>query len=152
MEIVFAADHRGLAMKEALKAALAADGYALRDVGAHSLDLDDDYVDFSAAASAEVAQNSAVRRGIFICGSGIGMDMAANKHRGVRAALVADLATAVQSREHGDANVLVLAADALDTDRALEIARVWLQTPFSAEERHARRLKKIAEIEERNFR
>lgn len=151
MTVYFAADHRGFKLKEALKRALIGRGYVIEDVGAMAEDPADDYVDVARAAAEKIEEHPAEYRGIFICGSGIGMDVVANKFRGLRAALAADAASAVQSREHVDANVLVLAADALTPERAEEIVRAWLRTPFSGEERHVRRLKKIAEIEERNF-
>lgn len=152
MEVFLAADHRGFALKEALKTLLAAWKHVVHDVGASALDPTDDYVDVAHAAAERIAEHPDAARGIFICGSGIGMDVVANKHRGVRAAVVHDRATAIQSRQHGDSNVLVLAADTLGHAAAEEIVRVWLSTSFSGEERHVRRLKKIKEIEERNFR
>ena len=151
MTIVLAADHRGFKLKEALKRFLAERGYAADDAGATVENPADDYVDFAAAASARVAEDPENHRGILICGTGIGMDIVANKFRGLRAALVGERATAIQSREHGNANILVLAADTLAPNAAEEIVMTWLETPFPGEERHARRLRKIAEIEERNF-
>lgn len=149
--LYLAADHRGFTLKEELKKYLQGQGYEVEDVGAFAYDKDDDYVDFARIASEKIAQNPAEHKGIFICGSGNGMDIVANKFRGLHAAKCSDAECVVQSREHGNANVLTLGADMLDSERAKEIVRVWLQTPFSGEERHVRRLKKIAEIEERNF-
>ena len=149
--IYFAADHRWFRLKEAIKKALIEWGIATEDMGALAYDAADDYVDFAAAAAAKIAENSAEHRGIFLCGSGHGMDIVANKFRGVRAALCWNAAVAKQSREHEDANVLVLPADWLDEMQAKEITEAWLTTSFTGEDRHIRRLKKIEEIETKNF-
>lgn len=151
MTIFVAADHRGFTLKERLLNVIRASGSAVEDAGAYRLDPADDYVDFARAAAEKIREHPVEYRGIFICGSGIGMDVVANKFPGLRSALAADVAGAIQSREHVDANVLVLAADALTPERAEEIVHAWLSTPFSGEERHVRRLKKIAEVERRNF-
>ena len=149
--IYLAADHRGFRLKEAIKRLLIEREIGVEDVGDFSYDEGDDYVDFAAAASAKIAENLAEHKGIFICGSGQGMDMVANKHRGIRAALCWNAQVAKQSREHEDANVLVLPADWMDEMQAREIIDLWLATPFSGEDRHIRRLKKIEEIEKKNF-
>lgn len=149
--IYLAADHRGFALKEALKQFLREQGQEVEDVGALAYDKHDDYVDFARAASEKIAQNPSTHKGIFICGSGHGMDIVADKFRGLHAALCFNREVAVQSREHGNANVLVLAADWITVALAQEIAQAFLATPFSGEERHVRRLKKIKEIEEQNF-
>ncbi len=149
--IYLAADHRGFQLKEAIKKSLIERGIAVEDMGAFAYDADDDYVDFAAAAAAKIAENPAEHKGIFVCGSGHGMDIVANKFRGVRAALCWNAQVAKQSREHDDANVLVFAADACDEALAQEIVSVWLGASFSGEDRHIRRLKKIEEIEKENF-
>lgn len=149
--IYFAADHRGFKLKEELKKHLIERGYEVEDVGAFTYDRSDDYVDFAIAASEKIAQSPREHKGIFICGTGHGMDIVANKFRGLHAALCADVPSAVQSREHGDTNVLVLGADGLDSMRAEEIVDAWLATPFTGEDRHVRRLRKIEEIEKKNF-
>lgn len=149
--IYLAADHRGFSLKEALKQFLAGRGYDVEDVGAFQYDESDDYVDFARAASEKIAQNPSTHKGIFICGSGHGMGIVADKFRGLHAALCFNREVAIQSREHGNANVLVLAADWITDALAQEIAHAFLATPFSGEERHGRRLKKIQEIEEKNF-
>lgn len=146
-----AADHRGFELKEKIKSALEAEGLELEDVGAFSYDKTDDYVDFAKAAAEKVAENPEKNKAILICGSGHGMDVVANKYKGVRSALVFNTEVAVQSREHENANVLVLASDWLEEDEAIEIAKVWLATDFTGEERHVRRLRKIEEIERQNF-
>ena len=149
--IYLAADHRGFRLKEAIKKSLIERGIAVEDVGALALDIGDDYVDFAAVAAAKIAEDPSERKGIFLCGSGQGMDIVANKFRGVRAALCWNTHEAEQSRRDDDANVLVLAADEADATQAQEIVSLWLATPFSGEDRHIRRLKKIEEIERHNF-
>lgn len=149
--IYLATDHRGFVLKEVIKKSLIEQGIAVEDIGALAYDRSDDYVDFAAVAAAKIAENPAEHRGIFICGSGHGMDIVANKFRGIRAALCWNTREAEQSRRDDDANVLVLAADAADAAQAQEIVSLWLATPFSGEDRHIRRLKKIEEIEKDNF-
>lgn len=151
MKIYLGADHRGFELKETLKQWLAAKGYDVHDLGAHRLEPSDDYTDFAIAVAVRVQQNPREDRGILLCGSGVGMDVVANKHRGIRAALAHDEHEAVQSREHGDSNVLVLGTDDLDAARVEELVMRFLTTPFSEEERHVRRLRKITEVEEKNF-
>ena len=149
--LYLAADHRGFQLKEELKKYLVEQGHEVEDVGAFAYNKDDDYVDFAREAAEKIAENPSVHRGIFICGSGHGMDVVASKHRGLLAAKCSDVECAVQSREHGSSNVLTLGADYTSFDKARKIVDVWLKTPFTGEERHVRRLKKIEEIEERNF-
>jgi ribose 5-phosphate isomerase B len=149
--IYLASDHRGFQLKEAIKQFLAARSIAAEDRGAFAYDAGDDYVDFAAEAAAKITANPAEHRGIFICGSGQGMSIVANKFRGIRAALCWNTREAQQSRRDDDANILVLAADAYDEAQAQEIVAVWMDTPFSGEERHIRRLREIGDIEARNF-
>ncbi len=149
--IYFAADHRGFALKEQLKTFLDEKRQDVEDTGAFEYDAEDDYVDFARLAAKKISKNPVERRGIFVCGSGHGMDIVANKYKGVRAALGFNKEVARQSREHEDANVLVLAADWLNFDETKEIVLVWLFTEFTGEERNVRRLGKIKEIEEINF-
>lgn len=152
MKIYLAADHRGFAIKEAIKSFLADGRSEVEDVGAFGFNADDDYVDFAEEAVKRMLSFGSDARAIFVCGSGHGMDMVANKHRGIRAALVFNNDVARQSREHEDANVLVLASDWLTAEEAQGIAKTWLATPFGNEARHVRRLEKMKEVEERNFR
>ncbi|KKQ77921.1 MAG: hypothetical protein UT01_C0080G0005 [Candidatus Daviesbacteria bacterium GW2011_GWA1_38_7] len=118
-------------------------------MGDFSPDPSDDYVDFVAKVAQKVLENED-NKGILLCGSGVGVDIAANKFDGIRSALVYDKERAVQSRQHEDINVLSLPADVLSEDLALEIVGAFLDTEFSEEERHIRRLSKIEEIEEMN--
>ena len=149
--IYLGADHRGFLLKEELKKFLTDSGFEVQDVGAFAYNKDDDYVDFAASAAKELVKAPASDRGIFICGSGHGMAIVADKFKGLRSALAFNRDVAIQSREHEDANVLVLASDWLQIGEAKEIVLVWLKTPFSGEARHERRLGKIREIEENNF-
>jgi ribose 5-phosphate isomerase B len=149
--IYLAADHRGFQLKEAIKRFLIERGIVLEDVGAATYAEGDDYVDFARVAAEKIAANLLEHKGIFLCGSGHGVDMVANKYHGVRAALCWNVQVAKQSREHEDANALVLPADWLDEAAVEEIVTVWLGMEFSNEERHVRRLEKIREIEEKNF-
>lgn len=150
--IYLAADHRGFALKETLKVFLTEEGFSFEDVGTFTLNAEDDYVDFAISAAEKIAQDSANHKGILLCGSGHGMDVVANKYKGLHAAWVDSHESAVMSRAHGNTNVLVLGADWLQEDKAKDIVLTWLKTPFSGEEQHVRRLKKIEEIEKKNFR
>lgn len=146
-----AADHRGFRLKEALKRFLTERSIAFEDVGAQTYAEGDDYVDFAATAAKKIAADPLKHKGIFLCGSGHGVDMVANKFKGIRAALCWNKEVAQQSREHEDANVLVLPADWLDEQVAEEIMITWLGTEFSNEERHTRRLQKIENLEDSVF-
>lgn len=145
--IFIGADHRGFELKESLKKRLVDEGLEVTDLGAEVLNPTDDYVDFAKKVATAVSENEK-SFGVIICGSGVGVDMAANKFKGIRSSLVQDVIRAKQSREHEDSNVLSLASDILDEETALDIIHTFLNTPFSNEERHIRRLKKMAEIEE----
>lgn len=151
MKVFLGADHRGFELKEKLKEWLKDHGYSVEDLGAHQLDSNDDYPDFAFAVADKVAGNPEEHRGILLCGSGAGMDVAANKVKGVRATVAWSKESAVHVRSHDDVNVISLAADWTPPDAAGEIVRAFLETPFSGEERHMRRLEKIREIEKRNF-
>jgi len=147
--IALGSDHAGFSLKEDLKAYLAELGYAVVDCGASGTE-PVDYPDFALAVGELVAGRRA-ERGILVDGAGIGSSVAANKVPGVRAALCYDLATAVNSREHNDANVLTLGAGQIGTALARQIVRAWLETRFAGG-RHARRVNKILEIERRYLR
>lgn len=152
MKIFLAADHRGFDLKEKLREWLKEKGYAVEDCGNQRFDPADDYPDFAASAATKVAEDPAHHRGVLLCGSGIGMDVAANKFPGLRATVVWNTESAAQARSHDDVNAIAIAADWVAPEEASEIVRVFLETPFSGEERHVRRIKKIQEIEEQNFR
>ena len=147
MLIYIGADHRGFQLKENLKEFLIRQGYEVIDAGNKVYDENDDYPDFAVTAAKAISQDPANRRGILVCGSGVGVDVVANKFRGVRSALVGNSDQAYLSRNHNDANVLSLASDFLDEEQAKKILSTWLQTEFSNEPRHQRRLDKIRNIE-----
>jgi ribose 5-phosphate isomerase B len=147
--IAIGADHGGYPLKETLKAHLISLGYAVTDCGTNSADAVD-YPDFAYAVARLVSEGKAWR-GIVVDGAGIGSAMAANKVPGVRAALCYDHATAVNSREHNDANVLTLGAGLIGPGLAKQIVEAWLKTDFGGG-RHAKRVDKIVEIERRFLR
>src|SRR5262245_27500276 len=144
--VALGADHGGYALKETLKAYVAELGYAVVDCGTHSTDAVD-YPDL-AYAVARLVGNGDAWRGIVVDGAGIGSAMAANKVPGVRAALCYDHATALNSREHNDANVLSLGAGLIGPNLAKQITQTWLATEFAGG-RHQRRVDKLSEIEKR---
>lgn len=147
MIVYIGSDHRGYALKESLKRFLSGLGHEVRDLGNDRYDEDDDYPDFAGRVAAEVSKRPSEARGIVICGSGIGADVTANKFSGVRSALAATPPQARASRNDDDTNVLALASDFVGEKAAEEIAEAWIDAPFRGEERHARRIKKIAEYE-----
>lgn len=147
MRIALGADHAGFPLKEELARELSAQGHDVRDLGTASAE-PVDYPDFAEAVGLAVVEGR-VERGIVLCGSGVGASVAANKVPGVRAALCADLYTARMSREHNDANVLVLGGRLMGADMAADILQAWLETDFAAG-RHARRVAKIADVESRH--
>ena len=146
VKIVFGADHAGFPLKEALTAAAAAAGYDVEDLGTHGTD-PVDYPDFAAAVARAVAAGRA-EKGVVVCGSGAGAAIAANKVRGVRAAVAHDTYTAHQMVEHDDANVLALGSRVVGAALAEEILLAFLAARFSGEERHRRRLAKVIALEE----
>jgi ribose 5-phosphate isomerase B len=149
--VFLGADHRGFALKEQIKTWLKDAGYALQDLGAYSLDPGDDYPDFGIAVAQEVARQPEGRRGIVFCGSGVGMAVAANKIKGIRASLATSREIAQASRNDDDLNILSIAADYTSLEGAKRIIEVFLNTPFSGEERHLRRINKIAKAEHGSY-
>ncbi len=146
MRVAIGADHAGFALKEHLKRTLTSLGHAVQDLGTHSEE-SVDYPPICAAVGLAVAEGRA-DRGIVLGGSGQGEQIAANKVRGVRAALCNDLYTARMSRLHNDANVLSIGGRIVAGGLADEILKVWLDTPFEGG-RHQRRLDQIADIEKK---
>ena len=143
------ADHRGFPLKESLKWHLQEQGVACEDYGAAELLPGDDYVDYGRKVAEAVANDPANNRGVLVCGSGVGMDIVANKVRGVHSSLVTTPAQAAAARREDDPNVLVLAADITTPEQAITILNLWLATPFSGEERYTRRLNKLREFEQK---
>ena len=144
MKIALGADHAGFELKQKIKQALEQQGIQVSDQGTVSTE-SVDYPDFARKVGEQVAHKRA-DWGILVCGSGIGMAIAANKVPGVRAANVSTEYEAQMSREHNDANVLALGARILDEANALKIVDAWLHTQFAGG-RHQRRVDKITEIE-----
>jgi ribose 5-phosphate isomerase B len=144
--IALGSDHGGYRLKETLKPVLHSLGLEVRDVGVHD-ERPSDYPDI-ALEVAELVASGAVSRGIVIDGAGIGSSIAANKVPGIRAALCYDKASARNSREHNDSNVLTLGARLLTTTQAEEVLRTWMGTPFAGG-RHQARVQKITAIEQR---
>ncbi len=142
--VALGADHGGFAMKESLKAFVAEQGYTVVDCGTNSTEAVD-YPDFALAVARLISEGKAWR-GIIVDGAGIGSCMVANKVPGVRAALCYDHATANNSREHNDANVLTLGAGLIGDNLAKQIVKTWLTTPFGGG-RHAKRVDKIMAVE-----
>ena len=147
--IAIGADHGGFALKEALKPVIEGLGLAIRDVGVYE-EKPADYPDLAVKVAELVAAGTA-GRGVLIDGAGIGSCMAANKVPGVRAALCYDRASARNSREHNDSNVLTLGARLLTQTQAEDVLRTWLGTPFAGG-RHQARVQKIIDIEQRYLR
>jgi len=138
--LVIASDHAGYELKERLKTVLQEMGVPFEDLGTYSTD-PVSYPDFAHKVGRAVSEGRA-ERGLLVCGSGQGMAMAANRHRGVRAALATDEDLARLSREHNDANVLALGGRVLAPEHAERILKVWLETPFAGG-RHAARVASI---------
>lgn len=138
--VAIASDHAGFALKEALKAELEALGHSVLDLGTHG-QASVDYPDFGRAAAEAVAGGRAAK-GVIVCGTGIGISIAANRHPGVRAALCHDATSARLSREHNDANILALGARLIGDEVAKECVRVFLSTAFAGG-RHVPRVAKL---------
>lgn len=145
MTIFLGSDHAGYELKEALKKELANLGMEVFDKGASAFDPTDDYPDFISPVAREVSHDPKESRGIILGGSGEGEAMAANRFPNVRATVYygGPKEIITLSREHNNANILSLGARFLSNSEALEAVKLWLNTPFSNEERHLRRLEKI---------
>jgi ribose 5-phosphate isomerase B len=146
LRVAMGADHGGFSLKAELTPWLRENGYEVLDMGAEKFLPDDDYPDYAQAIAGAVASGKA-QRGIFICGSGIGACIAANKIPGVRACLCHDTYSAHQGVEHDDMNILCLGARVIGGELAKEIVGAFLKAEFSGEERHKRRLQKMLDIE-----
>jgi ribose 5-phosphate isomerase B len=148
MRVAFSADHAGAALKDDLIRRLDAAGvdHELIDLGGDGSDPNDDYPDFARRIGQAILAGAA-DRGILICGSGVGASVAANKMRGIRAAVCHDTYSAHQGVEHDDMNVLTLGARVIGPEPAYECALAFLAATFSGEPRHRRRLEKVLAIE-----
>lgn len=139
--IAIASDHGGFALKKAIIRHLEKRGLEYKDLGAYTEE-SCDYPDYGRAAALEVLSGEC-DRGIIICGTGIGISITANKFHGIRAALCGECFSAQAAREHNDANILALGARVVGEGLALKIVDTFLDTPFSNDERHIRRISKI---------
>ncbi len=147
MKVGIGSDHAGFQLKQAIASHLVELGHEVRDLGCFD-ESPVDYPDFALRVAQAVAARE-VDRGIIVCGTGIGSCITANKIAGVRAALCHDVYSARMSRQHNDANVLCLGQRVIGIGPALEVVEVWLAADFSKEERHRRRIAKIAALEQR---
>ena len=147
MKLVIASDHAGFPLKEKIVQFLIQEKINVEDLGVHDTQ-SVDYPDF-AVKVAEAVSSQKVDAGILVCGTGLGMSITANKFKGVRAVAVSDLYSARMAKEHNNANVLALGGRVLDPSKALRLVKVWLQSSF--QERHQKRLDKIRDLEQKNF-
>ncbi len=145
MKIAVGSDHAAFGLKQKIVDRLKNQGYQVEDFGTHTAE-SCDYPPIAAAVGRAVAGHQA-DRGVLLCGTGIGMSIAANKIPGVRAALVYSVRTAEGTRDHNDTNVLVLAGREFPDDENLKMLDAWMKTPFSGDERHLRRLAQITALE-----
>ncbi len=150
MHLAIGADHAGVDLKDELVRFLTAEGHRVDDLGTHGHE-PTDYPDIAETVTARVVEG-AVERAILICGSGVGVSVAANKVPGIRAGICHDSYSAHQGVEHDDMNVLVLGARIIGSALAKELVRTFIAARFTGEERHARRLAKVRAIEARHAR
>lgn len=149
MKIYLATDHAGFELKEQLKEYLQSEGYEIEDFGAHQFDKEDDYPDFISKAAQAISKDPN-SKAIILGGSGQGEAMVANKFPNVRAVVYyGNMEMIPLTRQHNDANTLSLGARFLDEDQAKKAVKLWLETPFTDEDRHKRRIEKISKLENR---
>jgi ribose 5-phosphate isomerase B len=151
LKFALAADHAGFQLKEDLGKDLQAMGHEVLDLGTHDPSMPSDYPDSADAAGTALVERKA-ERGIIVCGSGVGVCIAANKFPGVRAGVCHDTYSARQGVEHDDMNVLCLGQRIIGTELAREVVRAFAAARFSGEDRHVRRLEKLKAIEKRFLR
>lgn len=147
MEIFIGADHNGFEMKGELVSWLEKEGHVVTDMGPKVFDKDDDYPDYGIKVARAVAEDTENRRGILLCGSGVGMAVVSDKVPKIRAALIHDPNIARAARRDDDMNVLALGAQYISLSDAKKIVDVWLTTPFAKEDRFTRRIQKIMRYE-----
>ncbi len=149
MHIIIGSDHRGFKLKEYLKKHLIDQKLEVTDVGADAYNQNDDYTLYAEKVAVLVAheKNS---KGILLCGSGVGVDIVANKFNGIRASIGFTKDQIVAGRMHDNMNVLIIAADFMNKPQSLEILNAFLETEYDQKERHQRRIDEIARIEENN--
>jgi ribose 5-phosphate isomerase B len=151
MKISIGADHAGYEMKEQLIQVIQGLGHTVHDVGTFEPGKPDDYPDYAVLVAQDL-RSGVAERGILVCGSGVGVSVAANKFKGIRAAMCHDHYSAHQGVEHDDMNVLVLGARIIGPMMAQDATEAFLKAKFSGEERHVRRLNKVKGIEQNEFR
>ncbi len=147
MKLVIGADHAGYEMKQLVADYLKQRGHEVTDVGTHEPGKPDDYPDFALRVAKNI-QAGESERGILICGSGVGVSVAANKFRGIRAGVCHDHYSAKQGVEHDDMNVLVLGSRVIGSNVAIDLVDAYMGARFSGEPRHVRRLQKVSSFEE----
>lgn len=150
MKVIIGSDHAGFQYKLVLVEFLKEQGFEILDVGAHELVPDDDYPDYAEKVANALLQKKG-DRGILICGSSVGVSIAANKFQGIRAGVCHDTYSAHQAVEHDDVNILCLGERIIGIALAKDICLSFLQARFSNADRHVKRLAKIKKLEERNF-
>src|SRR3989338_365465 len=146
LKIILGADHAGYALKEKIKKYLEKKKIQYEDAGAYKLNPKDDYVDYAVKAAKKVSKSKNTT-GILVCGTGTGMEIAANKIKGIRAAMGYDTYSAKMAKEHNDANILGLRSRNISFDKTKKIIDAWLNTKFSSKQRHRRRVNKIKRLE-----
>lgn len=149
MKIAIACDHAALKLKNDVIEKLGKEGYEVEDFGIHE-QKSVDYPDYALPVAEAVASGKA-DKGILICGTGIGMSIAANKVKGIRCALCSDTFSAHATREHNDANILAFGERVVGEGLAMDIVDTFLKTPFSGDGRHVKRIAKISAIEDKYF-
>ena len=145
MKIAIGCDHGALALKNKMVGVLTEQGYDVKDFGTYTAD-SCDYPDFAAAAARSVAGGEC-EKGIVLCTTGIGVSITANKIPGIRCALLSDVLSAKLTRQHNDTNMMAIGAGIVGENLALEIMNTWLNTAFSGEARHQRRIDKVMALE-----
>ena len=151
MRIVVASDHAGFPLKEIILEDLQLLEHEVTDVGTHDPTQPDDYPDYAELACGAILRGEA-ERGVIVCGSGVGICVAANKFPGIRAGLCHDYYSAHQGVEHDDMNVLCVGARVIGPELAMEIIRAFLKAKYEPQERHARRLEKVLRLEREGLR
>ncbi|MCD6287787.1 MAG: ribose 5-phosphate isomerase B [Candidatus Hydrogenedentes bacterium] len=142
MKLAIGTDHAGLELKARLVKHLEQRGIEVEDLGAHEFEPEDDYPDYAQAVAETVAGGSC-DRGLLVCGSGIGMSIAANRVPGARAALCLNEFMARLARQHNNANIIVVAGRVTAPEHVISIVNTWLDTEFSGDDRHVRRINKL---------
>jgi len=151
MKLSVGADHAGYEMKRMLVDFIQKLGHSVHDVGTFTPDKPDDYPDYATLVADDI-RSGAAERGVLVCGSGVGVSVAANKFKGIRAGLCHDHYSAHQGVEHDDMNVLVMGSRIIGQMLAQDVTEAFLSARFSGEDRHVRRLNKVKGIEENEFR